>query len=257
MQALLIIFLFLLSACATVGPQISAEEERRAQALLLAEAKEWQKKQEQRILDIAAPLIKAAANPTSIKFHYAGRPEDTGGRFSPDLVNAWTDGESVWVTRGMIRFLKNDDELAVVLAHEMAHAYLGHMNYLRAKQLLGLALIIPAGIFGGQAGSNLAQLLIQASTKKFDRDQEREADLYGLIWAHKAGFNMDAAKNVFRRMAVENPESVTQGFLSSHPTSAERFLAMEKVADALKQGLDPLKVFAPKGKDEGKAKPEY
>ena len=50
----------------------------------------------------------------------------------------------------MPRVLKNDDELAIVFAHEMAHAYRGYMVYLRAKQVFGLALGIPAAIFGGQ-----------------------------------------------------------------------------------------------------------
>lgn len=245
MQVVIIALFFFLSACATTGPQITSEEERRAQAVLMAEAQAWQKKQEQKILEIAARLIKAAENVNPLKFHFAGKPEDTGGRISPDSVNAWTDGESVWITRGMLRFLKNDDEIAVVLAHEMAHAYRGHMSYLRMKQIFGLALGITAEIFVPGSGRAVGMLL-DAATKKFDRDQEREADLYGLIWASKAGFNVDAARDIWRRMAIEMPESADRGFLSSHPSSVERLLAMEKVADALKKGLDPLKEFAPK-----------
>ncbi len=245
MQATAIALLLLLSACATTGPQITSEEERRAHAILMAEAQAWQRKQEQKILEIAARLMKATENVNPLKFRFAGKPDDTGGRISPDSVNAWTDGEAVWITRGMMRFLKNDDELAVVLAHEMAHAYRGHMAYLRAKQIFGLALGITADIFAPGSGRAVGMLL-DAATKKFDRDQEREADLYGLIWASKAGFNVEAAKEIWRRMAIEMPESTETGFLSSHPSSIERLLAMEKVADTLKQGLDPLKEFAPK-----------
>ncbi len=76
-----------------------------------------------------------------------------------------------------------------MLSHEMAHAYRGHMAYLRAKQALGLALAIPAAIFGGQAAGQLAMVLVEAASKKFDRDQEREADIYGLIAVYKAGFD--------------------------------------------------------------------
>lgn len=245
MQAIAIVLLLLLSGCATTGPQITSEEERRERAILMAEAQAWQRKQEQKILEIAARLMKAAENVNPLQFHFAGKPDDTGGRISPDSVNAWTDGESVWVTRGMVRFLKNDDELAMVLAHEMAHAYRGHMTYLRAKQILGMALGITAEIFAPGSGRAIGMLL-DAATKKFDRDQEREADLYGLIWASKAGFNVDSAKEIWRRMAIEMPESMETGFLSSHPSSVERLLAMEKVAGALKKGLDPLREFAPK-----------
>jgi len=245
MRAIVIAFFLFLSACATTGPQITSEEERRAHAILMAEAQAWQRKQEQKILEIAARLMKAAENVNPLKFHFAGKPDDTGGRISPDSVNAWTDGEAVWITRGMMRFLKNDDELAVVLAHEMAHAYRGHMTYLRAKQIFGLALGITAEIFAPGSGRAVGMLL-DAATKKFDRDQEREADLYGLIWASKAGFNVDSARDIWRRMAIEMPESTQTGFLSSHPSSVERLLAMERVADALKKGLDPLKEFGPK-----------
>jgi predicted Zn-dependent protease len=242
---------FVLSSCATVtGPRISSEEERQAQAILKAEAAAYQKAQETKINEIAARLMQASGAQIALTFHYVGRPQEFGGRIPPDAVNAWTDGEGVWITRGMMRFLRDDDERAIVLAHEMAHAYRGHMVYMRAKQALGLALAIPATIFGGQAAGQLALMLVEASTKKFDRDQEREADLYGLIAVDKAGFDPSLAKDLFRRMAIEMPESAEQGFLSSHPTSVERLIAMERVAETLKKGEDPLKVYAPEEKQK-------
>jgi predicted Zn-dependent protease len=240
--------LLFLSACATVtGPPITTEEEKQARILLRAEAAAFQRAQQQRINDIAERLTKASGSDTPLKYIHIGRPEQTGGRIHPDLVNAWTDGRTVAITRGMMRFIKSDDELAVVLAHEMAHAYLGHLDYLTARYALGLLLEIPAMIFGGQVAGQAARLIFEAATKKFDRDQEREADLYGLIWMHKAGFDPGVAKNLFRRMAIEMPESTEEGFLASHPTSTERFLSMERIAEALKQGKDPTKLFSPPG----------
>ncbi|HEY7556274.1 MAG TPA: M48 family metalloprotease [Candidatus Binatia bacterium] len=241
---------FALSACATVtGPEITSEEEKQARLLLHAEAEAFQKGQQTRIVDLGLRLVKACGAETPVKFIHVGRPEQTAGEIHPDAVNAWTDGDTVWITRGMMRFLKGDDELAIVLAHEMAHAYRGHMAYLKTKQAIGLLLGIPAIIFGGQLAGQLVTLLVDAATKKFDRDQEREADLFGLIWVHNAGFDAGLAKNLFRRMAVEMPESSEQGFLSSHPTSAERLLSMERIAETLKQGKDPTKVFAPKAQE--------
>lgn len=113
----------------------------------------------------------------------------------------------------MMRFLRTDDELAIVLGHEMAHAYRGHMSYLRTKQAVGLILGIPATILGGQGTGQLVDLLVEAATKKFDRDQEREADLFALIWVYKGGFDPGVAKNLFRRMAIEMAKSIDQGFL--------------------------------------------
>jgi predicted Zn-dependent protease len=245
-MALLLSFFLILSSCTLIGSQITTEEEKRAQAILMTEAQAWQKKQEQKILEIAARLIGAAENVGPLKFNFAARVLDGWTKVNADAVNAWTDGESVWITRGMMRFLKNDDELAVVLAHEMAHAYRGHVAYLRMKRVLEAALGLAAEILVPTSGRAVV-ILADAATKKFDRDQEREADLFGLIWAHSAGFDVSAAKDLWRRMAVEMPESVEAGFLSSHPSSAERFLAIEKAAAMLKEGRDPLRIFASNG----------
>ncbi|HEU4340530.1 MAG TPA: M48 family metalloprotease [Candidatus Binatia bacterium] len=248
-MAHVVLVLLLLSSCAFIGPQIASEEEKRAQAILMTEAQAWQKKQEQRILEIAARLISAAEKVEPLKFNFAGRNLEGWTTIDADAVNAWTDGDSVWITRGMMRFLKNDDELAIVLAHEMAHAYRGHIPLLRMKQVLEAALAVATEIFAPGSG-RAAVVLLDVATKKFDRDQEREADLHGLIWAHKAGFDVSAAKELWKRMAIEMPESVEKGFLSSHPSSAERFLALERAADVLKQGEDPLKVFATNGRGD-------
>ena len=239
-------FLFLLSACVPIGPQITSEEEKRTRETLITESKTWQKKQQERIDQIASRLLAAAGTKSVLRFVFIGNRDQTGGQINPEVVHAWTDGEGIWITRGMVRFLKSDDEMASVLSHEMAHALRGHMTYLWAQQILGQAVVIPAGRFGGQASAQVANWLVQAATRKFDRDREREADLYGLIWAHRAGFNVDVARELFRRMAVEMPESVDRGFLSTHPSLSERFLAMDKIAAALKAGQDPLKVFGPK-----------
>ena len=242
MMALVITISLFVASCASIGPQITSEEERRAQAILMTESQAWQKKQEQKILEVAARLIGAAEKVEPLKFHFAAQPMDGWVRVEADAVNAWTDGESVWISRGMMRFLRSDDELAIVLAHEMAHAYRGHIPFVRTKQLLEAALAVAVEVLAPGSG-RAAVVLVDAATKKFDRDQEREADLYGLIWAHKAGFDVSGAKELWRRMAVEMPESMETGFLSSHPSSAERFVSIGKVADALREGLDPLRVF--------------
>lgn len=246
------LFCLMLSACAATGPKISAEDEKKFKESLLAESKAWQKKQQERIEEVASRLLEATDTQSVIRFVFAASTEQTGARVNLDAANAWTDGGTVWVTRGMMRFLKNDDELAAVLGHEIAHALRGHMRYLWAQNILGMAVTVPAGIYGGQIGGEAAARMVQLATAKFDRDREREADLYGLLWAHRAGFNVDDGKEVFRRIAVEMPGSTERGFLSTHPTAPERFLALDKIAATLKTGQDPLKVFAPNAPSDEK-----
>jgi len=73
-MAYIALFILVLSSCTSISPPITVEEERRAQAVLMAEGQAWQKKHEQRILEIAARLIGAAENVEPLKFNLAGRP---------------------------------------------------------------------------------------------------------------------------------------------------------------------------------------
>ncbi|HEX9445000.1 MAG TPA: M48 family metalloprotease [Candidatus Binatia bacterium] len=254
-------FLCALSACVNTVPRITSEEEKKIKEELEAESKVWQQKQQDRVEEIASRLLEATGTQTVIRFIFAANSEQVrSSRINLDAVNAWTDGYSVWVTRGMLRFVKSDDELAAVLGHEMGHALRGHIRQGLAQDIVATALTIPAGVFGGDLAAQLAQRMIQLATSKFDRDREREADLYGLIWAYRAGYNVDEGKEVFRRIAVEMPGSMERGFLSTHPTAPERFLALDRVAAALKAGQDPIQVFGPKAEgikaEEMRAKAE-
>ncbi len=237
-------------ACVNNVPRISSEEEKKLKEQLEAESKQWQQQQQARVDEVASRLLEATGTQSVIHFVFAARTDQVkASQINLDAVNAWTDGKTVWITRGMLRFLKSDDELAAVLGHEMGHALRGHIRQGVAQDVLGTALAIPAGIFGGNIGQQIAARMVQLATAKFDRDREREADLYGLLWAHRAGYNVDQGKEVFKRIAVEMPGSTERGFLSTHPTAPERFLALDQIAHALKTGQDPLKVFGPKAEN--------
>jgi predicted Zn-dependent protease len=246
--------LLTLSACVNTVPRISSEEEQKIREQLAAESKAWQQRQQQRVEEVASRLLEATGTQTVIRFIFAANSEQIHSqRINLDAVNAWTDGHTVWVTRGMLRFIKSDDELAAVLGHEMAHGMRRHIREGLIQDIFATALSIPAGVFGGSIGQQIAERMVQLATAKFDRDREREADLYGLIWAYRAGFNVDEGKEVFRRIAVEMPGSTERGFLSTHPTPPERFLALDKIAATLKAGQDPLVVFGPQAEE---AKPK-
>ena len=82
-------------------------------------------------------------------------------------------------------------------------------------------------------------------TQKFSRDMEREADYYGLLYAHKAGFDVEKGIEIWERFVVELPESQRSSLFSSHPTSTERLARARKVATTLKEKAE---VEGPAGK---------
>lgn len=249
-----------LCGCVNNVPRITSDEEKRIKEQLEAESKQWQEKQQARVEEVASRILEATGTQSVIRFVFAAKTDQVkAAQINLDAVNAWTDGKTVWVTRGMLRFLKNDDELAAVLGHEVGHALRGHVRQGFATDLFATLLSIPAGVFGGSIAQQVAERMAHLATAKFDRDREREADLYGLLWAYRAGYNVNEGKEVFKRIAVEMPGSIERGFLSTHPTAPERFLALDRIAEVLKSGQDPLKVFGPKAenlKSEEKIKEE-
>jgi hypothetical protein len=128
-----------------------------------------------------------------------------------DAVAAYSDGRNIYVTTGILRFLQGDDELAVVLGHELAHNNLNHNSFGRklGKVLMGQGL--------------LGKALMSSSSQEI----EAEADYAGLYSTSRAGYAIGSAPALWRRMAMEHPESITSNFGATHPTSPERFVLLE------------------------------
>lgn len=162
---------------------------------------------------------------------------DVPKRFVPftvlrdEFVNAGTDGAWIGVTRGMLRFVDTDDELAVVVAHELAHITKGHLNE-RLGRGLGWAVAgVLISVIAGVDLTDVSDVAAAIVESKFGRDQEREADYFGLQYAHAAGYDVRAGVSVWERFAIELPESLTKSFVASHPTSAERMVRARKYAE--------------------------
>ncbi|MSQ49046.1 MAG: hypothetical protein EXR30_01515 [Betaproteobacteria bacterium] len=161
---------------------------------------------------------------------------------SADIINAFADGKQVAITRGMLRFVRDDLELAVVVGHELAHNTMGHIRKQMGNAFLGTVLDVLAasrgvdtqGLFGNIAGM------------VFSKDFEAEADYVGLYFTARAGHEIDNAPNFWRRMAAANPGGIQQrGFGSSHPSTPERFLALEKIVAEIKAKKAAGQILAP------------
>ncbi|MEW5862150.1 MAG: M48 family metallopeptidase [Pseudomonadota bacterium] len=142
-----------------------------------------------------------------------------------DAINAFADGRQVAVMRGMLRFVRDDLELAVVVGHELAHNSMKHIEKQTGNVLLGTILDILAaagGVNTQGAFGNLAGLV-------FSKEFEAEADYVGLYFTARAGYDVARAPNFWRRMAAAAPGAIgRQGFAATHPSTPERFVALEK-----------------------------
>ena len=154
-----------------------------------------------------------------------------------DRVNAFADGDGIFVTTGMMRFAQSDQELALVVAHELAHNTMGHID---AKQGNAVAGAVVGGIFTALTGINFIDLGMQLGAGAYSQEFEAEADYVGVYLAERGGFDMSGAELFWRRMAANNPASIhLEG--TTHPSAAARFLAIrtasEEIAEKRKANL--------------------
>ena len=143
-----------------------------------------------------------------------------------DEVNAYADGNAVYVTAGMAKFADDDLSLALVVGHELAHNSRGHIEAKTGNMLLG-------GLFGALAtvatGVDMTNLGMQVGAGAFSPAFEAEADYVGVYHAARAGFDVGQAAAFWRRMAERNPQAIHLAG-TTHPSTATRFLAIEKAA---------------------------
>ena len=117
-----------------------------------------------------------------------------------------------------------DDETAMVMGHEMAHALREHARARIAKsQGTGTILSLGAQLLGlGQLGNVAANVGTQLLTLRFSREDETDADLVGLELAARGGYNPQAAVSLWQKMAQAGGGAAGPSFLSTHPSGPER-----------------------------------
>src|SRR3569623_1912361 len=157
----------------------------------------------QRLRSIASRLIADAPRWNERARHWHWEVNLIGSK----TVNAFCmPGGKIAVFTGLLERLKlTDDEVAMVLGHEMAHALREHARERIAKSQGTSALLsLGAQLFGlGQLGAVAANIGTQLLTLKFSRDDESEADLVGLEMGARAGFNPRAAVTLWQKMDRE------------------------------------------------------
>jgi predicted Zn-dependent protease len=143
-------------------------------------------------------------------------------------VNAWCmpGGKVVFYT-GILPICKNEDGIAAVMGHEVAHAFAKHgQERMRNSQIQAIGgSLVAYGTKDGEnskvwnmaygLGSNVGML-------KYSRTHESEADRLGLIFMVMAGYNGEEAAQVWVRMSKKSGKSSNPEFLSTHPSNESR-----------------------------------
>jgi predicted Zn-dependent protease len=133
----------------------------------------------------------------------------------------------------------SDDEVAIVMGHEIAHALREHGREQAAKsgvtalagRLAGVGLSAWLGIDPNLTGT-AADMVAKGATLYYSRDDETEADMVGLDLAARAGFDPRAGIALWQKMATLS-QSAPPEFLSTHPSGRNRIAEMQKVMPQL------------------------
>ncbi|MBO5251418.1 MAG: M48 family metallopeptidase [Bacteroidaceae bacterium] len=160
-----------------------------------------------------------------------------------DQVNAFCmPGGKIVVYEGLLNLVSSDDELAVVLGHEVAHAVAKHSNERISQQLMtqyGAQILTKAlsnkSTSIQQIGSTVYGLGAQYGvTLPFSRKHESEADYMGLIFMTMAGYNPNVAITFWQKMSANGSASVPE-FMSTHPSDATRISDIKKYLPELEK----------------------
>ena len=162
-----------------------------------------------------------------------------------DDINAFADGQRVAITQGMMRFVENEQELSLVIAHELAHNSMGHIRSKMGNALIGTLLDIAVGTV---TGISTQGIFSQLANQVYSQEFEAEADYVGLYIMANAGQEVEGAANFWRRLAAANPGGIKKGAMSSHPSTPERFLAIEESTREIKDKIQEGKPLRPEMK---------
>jgi len=148
-----------------------------------------------------------------------------------EIVNAYADGNQIIITQGMMSFAKTDDELALVVGHELAHNSMRHIDAKRLNAFGGFLIDILFAVLGANTQGAFSNMAAQAYSQEF----EAEADYVGLYINELAGYEIKDAAYFWRRMGVKHPSSIEQNHARSHPSSPERFVSIEDTINEINQ----------------------
>jgi len=133
----------------------------------------------------------------------------------------------------MTSFARNDDELALVIAHEMAHNLMKHIEAKKQNAMGGFLADLALAVLtrGAYKDANFANAAGQAYSQEF----ESEADYVGLYILAKAGLPIDEAPKFWRRMAIAHPANIKTNHLQATPPPQAAWLHSKPLSPRSRQ----------------------
>lgn len=139
-------------------------------------------------------------------------------------INAFANGRDITIMSGMMDFMESDDELAMIIGHELAHNTMGHI-----RKVIG-------------------NLILSGFATRYTRPFESEADYVGLYYMVRAGFDPENVEAFWRRLADVDPRSVNRA--KTHPTFPDRYLRLAAAREEILSKRDAGEPLLPNFKED-------
>jgi predicted Zn-dependent protease len=164
------------------------------------------------------------------------------------VINAMAlPGGYIYVTRGMLAHLNNEDQLATVIAHEIGHVAARHAARQAWQQQMGQGLLLGGAVLskglGLPAGNilNFGGMAAQLFLLRYSREDELEADKLGVEYAMGAGYDSREVIGLFQtldRMQEKEGQSMPS-FLATHPNPGDRIQRIRELTSAARDSRTP------------------
>ncbi len=131
-------------------------------------------------------------------------------------------GGRIYITKGMLAKLENESQLAAVLAHETVHVVARDTENMMSKQAgMGALFVLAATQAQNQGEIVAADIALQLVALKYSREDERTADLGGMDYMFRAGYNPNGMVETMQILQKED-EAGSCDFFSTHPSPENR-----------------------------------
>jgi predicted Zn-dependent protease len=155
---------------------------------------------------------------------------------SPDVNAFCMPGGKIVVYEGLLPLVSSDDELAVVLGHEVAHAVAKHSNERMSQEMLaqyGASVVDMALSHKSTAVHTIGNTVFGLGAKygvmlPYSRKHELEADYMGLVFMAMAGYDPAKAVSFWQKMSAATGHANTSDFMSTHPNDNKRIAEIQR-----------------------------